>query len=1180
MMLVFVMLFSLTIGVFADNVEAVSDYVEVILDADTQNEYDKLEGFGLPYMHVAFKERIWGLGYYEMGLNASIQNTHGLTSSNIRSIDLGKGLASASIVIPLEGNEEFNPVEVSFKEVKHGYWFPTIHKVMVLTVSKRTNDFKINAPNTHYTHTAMTVEVSGSDAERFTENLDKVELISGNSTVNLSREDLIVENSAIIIPENYFNLPDTYTIKVYSTHYGMGEISNISVVNKQPPTLYTNHLSEEDYTVFLKDNVYLVGNDEGISNYIDHITGVFLGEQSIDYHLKRIDNYYGMELNASYFPEIGSYTAVIKSKGYDDKEVTFSVVDRLEDVQFVYPSTIVKGRELVVTAQNTEGDYLSKVSSIQLNNEEIASYTVDIEKDQIILENNLFQEVGDYQFTVFATGYDPKEIIVTVKEEQESLKVTGIEKVYYNGWIISYDYYIVSFNDENYAGNINEVVVGETTYGLGSSYSFPYSSYYVENNQLYLRRDRGFYDDKNTVVQLTADGYDKFSFEVTKDHKLVTPEPGEDLPAPVLTTKEDYIRGENVVLSGNYSNYFNHITEVLCGDESLTYYYDNNNLILKAENFTEEKMYTILIKADGYENSTYAITVIKANSVELPNLNAKDTIYIGNSLVVQDQNGKSTFFSTLEKIEMTKNDEIVELPNTSYILNEKNELTLKGGLFNLPSVYTITFYSKGYMPSTITVDVLDYNIPPSVTKIERKYQSSLWGGYYYYEVAFEDDYSYLDKVESIDFNNTNYTSKNEFGVDKNQGLLYLYLDDLEGYVNEGMNYVTVHAASYEPLLLAIKASHDENGPNKLMPPTVRKVGLRAVLNPDMPFAGSVRFLGDKEDIDTYLNAIDEIYVSGLEYTKFDVKKVVTEFLGIENSEGSLLLILLFNISTIQEFVENTDFSVQYVLSQIVELSSSKHSYYLMPDMPSAEAITGIFTDLKDLAVLFAEMGLSEEGIDYEKLALDIKEEIKKVAIRLGIDSFFDWIIGSGDTPGEEEEESDERTIPSIIADLFEKVYHLFKDSKSTNIYLTADGFNLPLNTPVKIVADGYEDLTFTFDGVGNIVSQGDSKEPLKIKEYTFDEDMICEYVRLSFDGSEYEAADYIAKITNIKVNGAYYKKHSSLIFNKAYMLSKVYGDVFGYYVFVDMTVDGFTEGKNTIEIIAEGYDNLIFTIEK
>ncbi len=36
------------------------------------------------------------------------------------------------------------------------------------------------------------------------------------------------------------------------------------------------------------------------------------------------------------------------------------------------------------------------------------------------------------------------------------------------------------------------------------------------------------------------------------------------------------------------------------------------------------------------------------------------------------------------------------------------------------------------------------------------------------------------------------------------------------------------------------------------------------------------------------------------------------------------------------------------------------------------------------------------------------------------------------------------------------------------------------------------------------------------------------------------------------------------------MLSKVKGDIFGYYVYADMTLDGFENGDNEVEIIAEG----------
>ncbi len=168
--LAMVMLFSLAVPAFADGADAtsgataeVADYVEVQLDEVTEDEFTNIDSWGIKWMHVVFKEPIWGLGYYEMGLDYSIWNSHSLVLDNIASIDLGKGVSGADIVIPTEGNEVFNPVKPSLKTVKYGYWFPRTYKVLNLEVSRR-RDVKIEPVNeVNYLNEAVQFKVSYAD---------------------------------------------------------------------------------------------------------------------------------------------------------------------------------------------------------------------------------------------------------------------------------------------------------------------------------------------------------------------------------------------------------------------------------------------------------------------------------------------------------------------------------------------------------------------------------------------------------------------------------------------------------------------------------------------------------------------------------------------------------------------------------------------------------------------------------------------------------------------------------------------------------------------------------------------------------------------------------------------------------------------------------------------------------
>ncbi len=118
--------------------EIVADVIQVKLDGETLAEYNNLNDFGVRWMHVVFKEKVWGLGYYEMGHNQVIRNTHEITADNIASIDLGKGvLGGADMVIPMEGNDIYNPVQVAYDERTEGSIIKRDLTVMTLVVTRK-----------------------------------------------------------------------------------------------------------------------------------------------------------------------------------------------------------------------------------------------------------------------------------------------------------------------------------------------------------------------------------------------------------------------------------------------------------------------------------------------------------------------------------------------------------------------------------------------------------------------------------------------------------------------------------------------------------------------------------------------------------------------------------------------------------------------------------------------------------------------------------------------------------------------------------------------------------------------------------------------------------------------------------------------------------------------------------
>lgn len=155
--------------------------------------------------------------------------------------------------------------------------------------------------------------------------------------------------------------------------------------------------------------------------------------------------------------------------------------------------------------------------------------------------------------------------------------------------------------------------------------------------------------------------------------------------------------------------------------------------------------------------------------------------------------------------------------------------------------------------------------------------------------------------------------------------------------------------------------------------------------------------------------------------------------------------------------------------------------------------------------------------------------------------------------------------------------------------LTKDGFSTSENTQVTIKAEGYDDLTFTVNKDGELVTGGDSGEdssklsPPAVSgaQKVAAQIMSQAYTRISFTGDENTVATYLALIetNHVTVNGEAIEKTSSFWNStKKFKLSNhpTYG---GKNIYLDITEDSFsTSGNSTVVISVDGYNNLSFTI--
>lgn len=156
--------------------------------------------------------------------------------------------------------------------------------------------------------------------------------------------------------------------------------------------------------------------------------------------------------------------------------------------------------------------------------------------------------------------------------------------------------------------------------------------------------------------------------------------------------------------------------------------------------------------------------------------------------------------------------------------------------------------------------------------------------------------------------------------------------------------------------------------------------------------------------------------------------------------------------------------------------------------------------------------------------------------------------------------------------------------------LTKDGFSTSENTQVTIKAEGYDDLTFTVNKDGELVTGGDSGEdssklsPPAVSgaQKVAAQIMSQAYTRISFTGDENTVATYLALIetNHITVNGEAIGKTSSFWNStKEFKLSNdpTYG---GKSIYLDITEDSFSaSGNSTVVISVDGYNDLTVTID-
>lgn len=425
---------------------------------------------------------------------------------------------------------------------------------------------------------------------------------------------------------------------------------------------------------------------------------------------------------------IGENSLVIDAAGYMSNIVKINYAKETEkDLSLSVATPISEGGDIVITVDNSEGDFLSNLSGVVLKNSNgtekqvyvsgyeggnAVCYVLSDDKKKITIKNadpetytvsisaNYYDTLITEEFTIERTT--PLVKAPTVKAHEKKAK-ESLERT---------DYYRLTFNGMNanaldsYLNAITKVTVGSTEYSKDSFY-FDENNYRVKtiDDSQGSKKDcldlaeTGINATEGTVITVEAKGYETMTYTLKGESSVVKPDPSEpetskDAPTVSAGVKQDkgsfdsYARYRFTfkgISSSDLTAYLSAVKEVtveetsyspisgLGMDESMykigTSGYSGYNYIELADNaFKTSEETTIVIKADGYKDLTIKFDVTNPIKADVPTATVTKT----------DDTTYRMTFTGMDADELT-----------AYLNDIKNNSTVTVG----EKTYTSSYYS-------------------------------------------------------------------------------------------------------------------------------------------------------------------------------------------------------------------------------------------------------------------------------------------------------------------------------------------------------------------------------------------------------------------------------------------------------------------------------------------------------
>lgn len=568
-----------------------------------------------------------------------------------------------------------------------------------------------------------------------------------------------------------------------------------------------------------KDVVLTFANGEG---YLGKVSALYLNGDWRELGEK----YYSIRGNTITLKKdllhVGENALKIESAGYKPQTVKFAYNKVNETGLSLSVANTAAGKPVVITVENSNGDFLSHLKSVTLtsNGKDDAVYGKDVEGGDAvyyeIAEDNKSLTLhnvkpGTYTVKIAAEYYEnltaefTMDGTVEVKAVPE-MKVTSSEKdgvftVSIQGIKDEANNTTTDRQIDEWKSKVQTISVQGTQYSKIADNAYnthpsKTSTNYELKTGAYggyeLVLGGGAFQDGDNTVTISAEGYADKEITVTKQS-----EP-EEQPAPVLsaTAKSSY-GYYNVTLTStdDLSQWWEKVQTITVDDDTAKAQKNSYSTgTVKLSNATEGNAYTLTISATGYKDATVTFTIKK-----------KAPSYISAAAAEQDDDSykitlsssysglDANWWKALSKVKVKDGDAApvkkVE-DETAFILSGLTPGTQ----------YELTLIADGYNDATVPVKTPN---KAGAAPLPEKAGRDFYGDYVITFGSGNDDY--MQAITSVKVNGNvyekGYVNKNyQYSVNTTDGILSL---GNASFTNDE-NIVVITATKYPDLTITIK----------------------------------------------------------------------------------------------------------------------------------------------------------------------------------------------------------------------------------------------------------------------------------------------------------------------------------------------------------------------------------------